>query len=212
MQNPLVFMENKHKEVLGKYLPDKSVFRVFEWIVEYKIQFRISRSRTSKLGDYRAPFQGKGHRISVNHDLNPYDFLITFVHEMAHLLIWEKYKNKVNPHGEEWKIAFRELMGPFLDGTIFPLEIENALKKHLQNAKASSGTDTGLSRILKQFDNKPDVVLEQLPVDAVFAIENGKVFKKGEKLRTRYRCLCLNNNRMYYVNAMAKVVAKDDLP
>ena len=85
----------KHRSILQKYIPVDAVDMVFEMIRQYKVHLKVSRKRSSKLGDYRSPHNGNGHQITVNHDLNPYAFLITLVHEFAHLLTWEKYRNKV---------------------------------------------------------------------------------------------------------------------
>src|SRR5690554_6336368 len=88
--------------ILEKYMPAQAAELIAQWIAETSCQFKITGSRKSKFGDYRPPFGGKGHRISVNHDLNPYAFLITTVHEFAHLHTWHEHKNKVQPHGPNW--------------------------------------------------------------------------------------------------------------
>lgn len=128
----------RDREILSKYLPSAAVERIMKWLKEYKVQLSITRSRNTKLGDYRSPINGGAHRISINHDLNQYAFLITLVHEIAHLLVWEKYKTKALPHGKEWKGSFKELMKPFIQEGIFPEELKIPLMDYLQNAKASS--------------------------------------------------------------------------
>ena len=105
----------QYKAILQKYIPGKSVELIYEWLREHKIHLKISKKRSSKLGDYRSPHKGKGHLITVNHDLNPYAFLITLVHEIAHMLVWERYRNRVRAHGPEWKDTYRKLMLPFFD-------------------------------------------------------------------------------------------------
>lgn len=100
--------------ILQKYIPAQAAILIARWIDEYKTELKISKSRATKLGDYRHPYGDKGHRISVNYNLNQYSFLITLVHEFAHLLNWNRHKNKVKPHGTEWKQAFQEMMKPFL--------------------------------------------------------------------------------------------------
>ncbi|HAD34265.1 MAG TPA: hypothetical protein DCF44_07170 [Chitinophagaceae bacterium] len=44
--------------------------------------------------------------MSVNGNLNSYHFLITLLHEIAHMLVWEQFRNRVKPHGLEWKHVF----------------------------------------------------------------------------------------------------------
>ena len=105
-----------NSDILKKYIPENAVEKVIELLNTYQPQIKISRSRTTKLGDYRPP-QGniKIHRISVNHDLNSYAFLVTLLHELAHLVTWQNHKRKAKPHGTEWKNAFKSLLIPFFD-------------------------------------------------------------------------------------------------
>src|SRR5690554_5909718 len=193
---------------LGKYMPAAAAPTISRWINETGVLFRISRSRSSKLGDYTAPFGGKGHRISVNHDLNPYAFLTTTVHEFAHLQTWEKYRNRVKPHGAEWKREFQALMAPFLAEGIFPGDIQAAIAQYLVNPAASSCTDATLARALRKYDTPDDGLhtVETLPLHARFALRNGRVFQKGEKLRKRYKCLEIKSKRMYLFSPVAEVI------
>src|SRR5881394_1168460 len=113
------------------FVPEDSVDLVASWIAEHKVTLTITDSRKSVFGDYRWPQGKSGHRISVNGDLNKYAFLITFVHEMAHLTSWEKFRNTVSSHGKEWKQEFKILMDEFSGRKIFPGDITHAFKKHL---------------------------------------------------------------------------------
>lgn len=179
---------------------------IARWIDYFQCEFKISKNRATKLGDYRHPFKGVGHKISVNNNLNAYAFLVTTVHEFAHLLTWNDHKNKVKPHGEEWKRNFKRMMVPFMDKQIFPEDIHKAIVSYLNNPSAASCTDLKLSRALKKYDHAIDVSrLEELPVDTIFTIKDGRKFKKGEKLRKRYRCVCLDNGNIYLFNPLAEV-------
>ena len=197
-------------ELLKKYLPEKSVEQVFEWIKFYKIRLKITKQRSTKLGDYRPPILKPFHQISVNYNLNSYSFLLTLTHEIAHLIVWEKFKNKVKPHGNEWKHEFKLLMKPFLQTNIFPADLQQVVINYLENAKASSGSDLELTRQLRTYDknNHSALILEDLPIDSIFRINNGMKFKKGEKLRKRYACICLNNNKKYLINPLADVMVE----
>jgi hypothetical protein len=195
----------EYKATLKKYLPAESVDLVHDWLQKYKIHLKISRKRSSKLGDYRSPHNGKGHQITINYDLNKYAFLITLVHEIAHLVTWQAHKNRVKAHGKEWKDAYRELMVPFMEMDIFPEDIQAALRSYLQKSYASSGTDLELSRTLQKYDPHPVITLESLVDGAIFQLSSGKRFKKGPLIRKRYRCLCLDNKRTYMVNPLIGV-------
>jgi hypothetical protein len=194
----------KYKKVLYKYLPEQSVPLVFKLLNEYNIQLRISKSRATKLGDYRPPIQYSFHRISINHDLNQYQFLITLIHEFAHLKNWINYKNKVKPHGKEWKTEFNELMQPLLTNSVFPEEILLTLSTYLQNP-SSSTRSLKLQKALRKYDTSPaSLTLEEIPFNSIFKIYNGIVFKKLAKMRKRYKCLRMDNKKIYLVSPLIK--------
>ncbi|MFT7591452.1 MAG: SprT protein [bacterium] len=196
---------NKHIALLEEYLPAGVASLIWDRVEKDNVRFRISKPRKSKLGDYRPPFGNKGHRISVNADLNPYSFLITVLHEFAHLETWNRFKNTRKPHGKEWKEDFKALLVPFLKEDVFPETIEKALEQYLINPAASSCVDISLMRALAKFDAHPQLFVESLPEGSRFKLSNGLVFEKGVKLRKRYRCKCISNNRWYFVSATATV-------
>ena len=146
----------------------------------------------------------------MNHDLNPYAFLITFIHEVAHLNAFIVYKFRHEPHGKEWKNEYKLLLKDFLGKNIFPEEIETALKDYSLNPAASSCSDPQLMRALRLFDDKEAEVyhLEDIPENTVFRLHQSRsemTFQKGFRMRTRFHCIELKTKRVYYVNCMAEV-------
>ncbi len=202
-------MTDQEKQILAEYLPGSALKPVANLIVRYKIHMTITRSRSTKLGDYRPPISQPYHKISVNHDLNPYAFLVTFIHEVAHLLVYKRYKTKVSaPHGIEWKREYKTLMQQFIDKDIFPDDIKQELLKSIVNSKASSSSEVELTRVLRKYDeNKIEGVihLEEIPEGANFIIRTGRVFKKGQKRRVRYLCQNLDNKRWYLFHPLTEV-------
>ncbi|MES2454088.1 MAG: SprT-like domain-containing protein [Bacteroidota bacterium] len=197
------------ENLLAQYMPAVAAPIIARWIDYFQCEFKISRNRATKLGDYRHPFRGVGHKISVNNNLNAYAFLVTTVHEFAHLLTWNDHKNKVKPHGEEWKRNFKRMMVPFLEKQVFPEDVQQAIVSYLHNPAAASCTDLKLSRALKKYDSPAATEasrLEELPAGALFTIKDGRKFKKGERLRKRYRCMCLDNGNIYLFNPLAEVM------
>ena len=195
------------KQILISYLPTNAIDLVFNWIKDSNIHLKISKNRKTKLGDYRPPIHHPNHRISINHDLNPYTFLITFVHEYAHLLVFEKYKQRVSPHGLEWKSIYKTLMEEVINKDMFPEDIKQALGKSIQNSKASSTSDLNLSRILRKYNTPVDQLkVEDLDLDAVFKTNTGRKFKKGEKRRIRYKCQSIDNGRLYLFHPLTPVI------
>jgi len=195
------------KKILNNYLPSAAVEMVFDLIKDKNIHLKITRNRKTKFGDYRPPIYHSNHRISINHNLNPYGFLITFVHEYAHLLVFEKYKNRVLPHGKEWKRLYKMRMEEFIEMGVFPQELNEVLVKSIQNSKASSSSDLKLSRILQKYDTSmPQIRVEDLPANTIFKANNGKRFVKGEKQRIRYKCKCLDNNKLYLFHPLTPII------
>jgi len=195
---------------LEKYLPAGSLILVAPWFDRYPVQLRISRPRRSKLGDFRSESRKGPHRISINGDLNPYSFLITLVHEFAHAVTWVEHGRRAKAHGEEWKRNYRELLYPFFFSGIFPEDLEEKLNTHLGNAPAASCSDPELLKALHKYDvDKERTYLEDLAINSTFTLGGERLFKKGEKLRKRYRCVCLNNRRTYLIDPLAEVQMTD---
>lgn len=199
-------IREEFRAILNNYVPEPSVEKVLDIIQEHNILFKIKKSRITKLGDYRHPHNGSNHQITINNDLNKYSFLITFVHEVAHLVTWNKFRNKTLPHGEEWKIEFARLLHPFYNNTIFPEDILLALKQHFSNVKASTCSDPNLLRILRKYDSSPSLHVEDLSANAIFTLSNGQTFVKGPRLRKRFRCKELSSNKIYLVSPLAEVL------
>ncbi len=197
------------EHALIRYLPEQAVPALATLIMELHVHLRITKARSSKLGDYRAPHAGQGHRISVNHNLNQYAFMITLVHELAHLTTWNTHQHRVDPHGKEWKSEFQELMIPFLNQDIFPSDVLMALKAYMYNPAAASCSDPHLQKVLARYDEHPVIHLEDIPDGALFSLPNGMIFKKGEKRRTRYRCIEQKSGRAYLVSGVAEVELLD---
>jgi predicted SprT family Zn-dependent metalloprotease len=96
-------------ETLARYIPEHAVKPVFELIVVNQVHLKIVNERQTRHGDYRKGVNGK-HEITVNSNLNKYKFLITLIHEISHLVAFEKFGRNIKPHGNEWKYSFQRLM------------------------------------------------------------------------------------------------------
>ncbi len=198
---------NRNQSILHKYIPEKAVPTISEWIYKFDFKLRIKKSRTTKYGDYRPPTKGENHLITINYDMNKYAFLITLVHEIAHLSNYIKNKNSVKPHGEEWKLHYKFLMQQFLIPDIFPIDVIIALRKYMNNPAASSCSDINLLRVLKNYDIRKDtILLEELPLGTIFQHNKSRNFIKGEQIRKRYKCQELNTKRMYLFSPLAEVI------
>ena len=193
--------------LLKKRLNPEAFEIINSWIQQFEVEVICSKPRASKLGDYRTPTKSHGHRITINNNLNPYAFIITLVHEMAHLKTWVKFKRTAKPHGPEWKKEFQNLMQEFAPLNLFPAEVESALATYLTNPKASSCSDYHLSKTLMLFDAVDSALctVEAIPEKTLFKSSSGRIFRKEVKLRKRYKCLDINTNRRYLFNPLALV-------
>lgn len=192
--------------ILKKYLPERAVEPCLQLIKETGVHLKIVNERVTRHGDYRRMPNGK-HQITVNATLNKYRFLITLVHEIAHLVAFEKYSRRIKPHGLEWKRTFQYLMLPFIRPEIFPSQILPLLAKHFKNPKASSSTDAQLSMALQLFDTQhaDKTYVFELPLGSVFRIYNGKLYKKGNKRVKRYECVEVATGKLYLFQPNAEV-------
>jgi SprT protein len=190
-------------------IPDQALAYVTEKLAEHRVRLLITRNRKSKAGDYRAPYQRSGHRISINGTLNPYAFLIVFLHEVAHLEVWNKHSNRVLPHGKEWRDTFTMLAIPIMNESVFPAEVLTALILFFKRPTASSSAAHPLIRVLRQYDENPIKIttLEEIPLGAQFKLSDGRIFIKELKQRTRFKCFCPQNKRYYLVSPIVEVFA-----
>lgn len=194
-------------QALAEYLPPDTFLPVARYLQQYKVHLTITRERKSILGDYRNAHSNRNHRISVNGNLNTWSFLITLLHELAHLLTFEKYGNTVQSHGREWKTLFGVLLAQFIKSKVFPADIEKELLATLHNPGASSCAEESLMRVLKRYDSKKEgqMLVEEIPTHALFKMKDGRIFKKGEKLRKRYRCQEVATKKVYLFSPVFEV-------
>ncbi|MDH4058932.1 MAG: transcription elongation protein SprT [Cyclobacteriaceae bacterium] len=197
--------EEKVTKILSQHVPQKAIEYCLSLWKENAFHLKITRSRNSKTGDFFCAASQVTPRISINNDLNPYLFLITYVHEVAHLHV-HKRNRRATPHGKEWKLCFQQLMLPLLTPELFPEPVFSLLHKHMQQPKASSFADAALTKALRLFDPHAEgmITVSELPEGSHFMIR-GKQFKKGELRRTRFLCHEIKSKRKYLVPAEALV-------
>ena len=194
-------------EYLQQFIPAEAAGLILEYLHHYKVHLTITRERKSVLGDYRHATRDHHHRISINGNLNHFSFLITLIHELAHLVTFMEFGNRVQSHGKEWKGVYRRLLEDFIRLSVFPKDILAALKKSLHDLPASSCADEGLMRILRQYDTNPGnlLLVEQIPEGGCFTLEDKRVFRKGKKLRKRYQCVEVATGKLYLFSPIYEV-------
>lgn len=193
---------------LAQFLPENTFEKVVVHFSNNPIHLTITRERQSVMGDYRPPAHNEcKHRISVNGTLNPYAFLVTLLHELAHMYAWIQYGRKHKPHGPEWKHIFSGLLKDFLGINAFPDDIAQRLGQYANNIKAATCTDPKLYKILKRYDTTVSTLIyvDDVPFDKSFQTRSGRVFQKVKKLRSRYQCREISTGNIYFVPAIMEV-------
>ena len=195
---------------LSDYLPAGTTEPVLSYLQRHGVHLTITQARRSVLGDYRHRYQHQPHRISVNGNLNPYAFLITLLHELAHLLTYEQFGNRVSAHGKEWKSCFGDLLKQFLEARFFPEALEKELIRSIRNPAASSCAESGLIRVLRSFDapgTKPrGVLIEELAILSEFKTPAGRLFRVEKRLRKRFLCTETNTGKQYLFSPVYEVI------
>ena len=210
---------NKEKwlVLLKDRVPQNAIFYCFALWEEEPFEFVIAKSRLTKLGDFRYRKDKSIQKITINHDLNPYQFLITFIHEVAHHRVFSKHKDRIGrgikPHGVEWKQTFKWLMAPVLHEKVFPKDILIPLRLYMSNPKASTGADFFLMKELRKYDKNTATILQpllgDLPQQAHFALRK-RVFQKIRTQRSRVLCEEIATGRKYLISGNAVVKEVDD--
>jgi SprT protein len=192
---------------LQQFLPPGTLDAVMHYLHQYKIHLTVAKERQSILGDYRHRTTDRNHRISVNGSLNKYAFLITLLHEIAHLLTFEQYNNRVAAHGKEWKTIYVKLLQQFLEHKVFPADIEIELLASLKNPAATSCAEDGLIRVLRKYDENKNGyrLVEEIPHSGLFKTNDGRVFRKSDKQRKRFKCVEVQTGRVYLFSPVYEV-------
>lgn len=191
------------KKGLARFVPVSALDHVCQLIHDNPCHLNITPPRSTKLGDFRVSQNGL-HRISVNGDLNPFSFLITLIHEIAHLRTWDEFGRRVKPHGKEWKAEFQRLLGPIIAQETFPDDITSVLRQYISKPTASSCTYLPLQRVLQQYDARKELTVEMLEPNEEFEFK-GKKYILGARNRTRYRCEQIGTGKVYLFNALTPV-------
>ena len=187
------------------FIPVAAKEKLGDLLQQEPVLIKVVKKRRTKHGDYRKLPSGL-IQITVNESENPFRFLITLLHEIAHHLAFQDHGFRIAPHGREWKNTFSRIAQPFLIPSIFPSPLLEVLQHHLKNPKASSDTDIQLGLALKSFDpSTHKKAIFELPVKAKFKLENGRVFQKGIKQRKRYLCTELSSGKAYLFQPTAEV-------
>ena len=191
---------------LFQLIPGKSKKKVIKLLESEPVIIRVTKKRISKHGDFRKKANGD-FLITINESTNPYRFLITLLHEIAHYIVFKKYSSISKPHGPEWKLAYRKILLPFLNKQIFPDQICRCLADYMKNPKASTDRDLNLFMALRKYDKKENYsLILEIEKGQCFRIKGGRKFIKLNKRRKLYECREVSSNRIYLFSPQIEVI------
>ena len=190
------------------YVPGKAIPIVQYLIEQHHFSLKIVNQRQTKHGDFRKMPNGN-FQITVNNNLNKYQFLLTLIHEIAHHVTYQKF-GRVQPHGKEWKTVFQHLMLPFLQPEIYPKHVLPLLANYLKNPKASTDADVKLSLAFKEFSKETGKsFIFEVPYGSLFEFKK-TMYQRGNKRRTRIECLNMQNKKVYLFNQNVEVLMYEE--
>tara|TARA_B100000700_G_scaffold311037_1_gene392350 strand:+ start:229 stop:816 length:588 start_codon:yes stop_codon:yes gene_type:complete len=186
------------------FLTPSTIKKITSWEKSFNVKVIITSPKKTRLGVF-IPKRNGCHVIRINNNLNKYSFLITLIHEFAHAIIWKKYRNKVSPHGNEWKEQYKKMILPFLNPIFFPEDILRLLSSHMINPLASTVRDIELTRALRKYDKIRHTFISDINDGDQFFIDSGKRFVRLKKLRKNYKCQEVCTGKLYHFSPLAEV-------
>jgi len=189
---------------LAQYISENALTYCVNLSNNYTFKLDLSFNRKTKFGHYKYWPQTKSHTISINKGLSKELFLITYIHELAHLDVMLNYGRKVMPHGKEWKVTFRSLMAPLLSHSIFDTNLLSALALHLKNPRASLSADPRLWSILFPSNNKNALCVNDINNGENFLFKK-RLFTKVKSRRTCALCYEAKSGNNYLIPLLAEV-------
>ncbi|MFY0643937.1 MAG: SprT-like domain-containing protein [Bacteroidia bacterium] len=178
---------------------------ITEYLNKHECELILCKPRRSKLGDFSV--RGKQKRIKINRNLNQFRFMLTLIHEIAHLKTHYELGWKCKPHGEEWKDNYRLLLEIWKIGDLFSHSVEliNLFNYEVAKPSACSGIHKEKEAVLGQFDsNNTGVQLGNVAEGQEFIFKE-VLYRKIKNRRTRTLCIRLSNQKMYTIHQASLV-------
>jgi hypothetical protein len=188
---------------IAPHVPAECAPAIRKLLEQTPILVRVSRQRKSKHGDHRLARSRDYSLVSVNAGGNPWRFLLTLLHEIAHAHVAARSTRRVAPHGREWKRTFNELLESHLH--LFPPDLRCEIASYAENPLYSSDAHAPVGLALRRYDTldlRPTV--QELALGQKFSLDGKTVLKKVRLLRTRFHCIT-DDGRVYHVSPTARV-------
>lgn len=187
---------------LEKYLPENTLPYLKNWFGDFYIHIKITRDRNSKLGDYRK-MADKSHQITINSTLQPQLFFFVLTHELAHLIAFHQYGNRISPHGAEWKNTFRIMLLESI--SIYSDDLKPIILKFSKSPKANFMSSPDLVKYfhIENYEDESSYI-EDLSIGEKF-IYKKQTYLIEEKRKKNYLCTNLESGKKYIFKPLARV-------
>lgn len=187
---------------LEKYLPENTLPFLKTWFGEHYIHIKITKARNSKLGDYRK-MPDKSHQITINSTLQPQLFFFVLTHELAHLLAFENFGNRISPHGSEWKNTFRTMLLESI--SVYSENLKPIILKFSKSPKANFMSSPDLVKYfhIENYEDETSYI-EDLETEDRFIYRKQTYIIEGKR-KKNYICLNLDNGKRYIFKPLARV-------
>lgn len=186
--------------LLNKYLPEGGIDFVEKWLEGTGLVLKLKSSRKTKLGDYIFLREKGVHQITIDKELKPEPFFFVLTHEIAHLMVHEKYSKRMKSHGKEWKEIFGRLLVESVE--VYNQDLKPFILKHAASPKANLVSDQNIRQKLFLKEGEAVRMLENLSENQKFRIGK-RIFQKGKKRKIRYLCKEDGTGKLYLVNGQA---------
>ena len=204
--------------LLGQKVPAYGMPLVARLVRSYDFAFRFAPPRLRKLGDYTRKANGEV-AITINADLPPELFLVTFLHEVAHLEALQNRTRREAPHGKRWQACFGALLTELCQSAeaAMPAPLHQALVRHSQAPTATLTADPALARLLLPAKPPRQALadgfahVEMLAAGTAFAYR-GKAFLLSGKMRTRHYGTDLQTGQLWKFSAQCTVQILPEVP
>lgn len=192
-------------ELFARHVPPAAVAYCQRLRADWEFSLRVTRPRRTRLGTHQFD-PTTGHLVTVNADLGPEAFLITYLHEVAHVVTVRQARRHPQPHGAAWKRNFRLLLEPMLTEAVFPPAVLRPLRAYALNPTAATSSYPPLAQALQNVGSPPDgtTTVAQVPEGEAFVLHH-RTFVRGPLRRTRALCTEASTGRKYTVPGHARV-------
>lgn len=204
------FLLERSMKAVTPHLPEGWLAAVQAMLAANPILVQVVRRRKTKHGDHQVTGSREFSIITVNASGNPWQFVLTLLHEIAHAEVAHQSRHRIAPHGKEWKLAFRELLHSHRH--LFPPDLAGPVMDYARNPLYSADSHGALAAALRRHDTldlRPTV--QELALGQLFSLDGRTVLVRGPLLRKWFRC-STTDARVLRVAPTARVHTLYDTP